>query len=232
MISRSAALLRAGAAAALVLAALALPPAADAVLVDRIVAAVNNEIIALSDLRQAVAFNEALGGARNGKRIEAETLEGLINRRLLLQEAYRLKFAEVSPQDAAAEVGKLRQRLGSEDAFRAFLARTGMNEEQLTRMLGERLLVERFVEKKIALFARVSRDEAQRYYAGHPDTYRGRPFPEVQSSIIALLTAQKVDQQLDQYITELRERARIRINPLDEGGSPAPHPGEKRNGTP
>jgi hypothetical protein len=41
-------------------------------------------------------------------------------------------------------------------------------------------------------------------------------FAQVQKSITALLSQQKVSQQLDQYIAELRDRAVIRLNPLEE----------------
>jgi peptidyl-prolyl cis-trans isomerase SurA len=185
-------------------------------LIDRVVASVNNDVITLSELRQAVAFNAALGGKGNGRQLERETRDGLINGRLLLQEAYRLKFAEASEQDIAAEVGRLRQRLGSDDAYREFLDRTGLTEERLMRMLGDRLLIERFVEKKIGLFARVSRDEAQSYFQDHPNEFKDKRFAQVQKSITEHLSQQKVSQQLDQYIAELRDRAVIRLNPLEE----------------
>ena len=188
-------------------------------LIDRVVASVNNDVVTHSELRQTIAFNAALGGNKgNGKRVEAETLQGIINRRLLLQEAYRLKVAEVSDQDVAAEVARLRQRLGTEAAFQDLLVRTDMNEQQLARLLGERLLVERFVEKKIGLFARVSRDDAQSYYKEHANEFKGRRFSEVQKQITEYLSAQKVSQQLDQYIDELRGRAVIRTNELREEG--------------
>jgi len=185
-------------------------------LIDRVVASVNNEVITLSELRQAVAFNAALGGKGSGRQLEEETREGLINGRLLLQEAYRLKFAEVSEQDIAAEVARLRQRLGSDDAYRAFLVRTGMSEEHLARMLGDRLLIERFVMKKIGLFARVSREEAQSYFQDHPGEFKDMRFAQVQKKITALLSEQKVGQQLDQYVADLRARAVVRLNPLRE----------------
>ena len=194
-----------------------MPSVGSAELIDRVVAAVNNDVITRSELRQAVAFNAAIGSKGKGRRVEAETLQGIINRRLL-QEAYRLKVAEVTELDAAVELSRLKGRLGSDAAFGEFLVRTGLTEERLTKLLGERLLVERFVEKKIALFARVGRDEAQAYYNGHPGEFQGKRFSEVQKQITALLAEQKVDQQLDQYIEELRGRAFIRMNELKEAG--------------
>jgi hypothetical protein len=196
----------------------ALAAVSHAELVDRVAAAVNNDVITLSELRQAVAFNAAVGGKGNGRQIETETLQGIINRRLLLQEAYRLKVAEVSEQEIAAEVGRLRQRLGTEAAFREFLARADMTEEQLAKLLGERLLVERFVEKKIGLFARVSRDDVQTYYQEHSGEFKDKRFAEVQKQLTARLSEQKVSQQVDQYVEDLRSRAFIRINPIREEG--------------
>ncbi len=188
------------------------PSTAHAALVDRIIASVNNEVITESDVQQAVAFNVALGG-KNEEMLRAETLEGLINRRLLIQEAYRLKFVEVSDQDIKAEIEKLKDRLGSEAALAGLLTRLDMTEEQLGRMLGERLLVKRFIEKKIALYVHVSRDEAQAYFNAHPADFKDKSFPEVQQAITALLSGQKLGQQMVQYLAEVKGKADIRMNP-------------------
>jgi hypothetical protein len=192
---------------------LALPCAAQTELVDRVVAAVNYEVITWSDLEQAVRFNAALsGGGRDGERLRTETLEGLINRRLLIQEARRLRFVEVSAQDVSAEVETLRKRFGSDKEFSEFLAGLDMTKEQLDRMLTERLLVERFVEKKIGLFVRVSRDEAQSYYDAHSAEFPGKRFLEVQRQIMALLYEDKLGRQVEQYLAELRSKADVRVN--------------------
>jgi hypothetical protein len=191
------------------------PATASAELIDRIVATVNNQVITLSDLRRAVRFNEEMGGgSRDRKDIEAETLEGLINKLLLLREARRLSLTEVTEQDVGDEIGKVRTRLGSDKAFSDFLQRTEMTLEQLGRMLGERLLVERFVEKKVGLFVRVGRNEARKYFDGHPEEFKGKRFPEVSKTITALLSEEKTGQQITHYLAELRNKADIRINPI------------------
>jgi len=188
-----------------------------AVLVDRVIAAVNNDVITLSELRQTLAFNVAVGGTGAGRQVAAETLDGLMSRKLLLQEAYRLQFVEVTEADIAAEVERFRARLGGAEAVERFLSRAGMSPANLSRMLGERLIVERFVERKIELYARVSRDEVRAYYDEHREEFSGRRFSEVRREIEALLSHQMASQQLDTYIAELRERAVIRLNPLEEG---------------
>lgn len=191
-----------------------LPFPARAEPVDHIIAAVNHEVITQSELNETVALNARLGGdGRDRKTIEAETLSGLITRRLLIQEARRLRFVEVSDQEVGAAVEKLKNRFGSGRAFADFLSGQNMTAQELERMVGEQLLVERFVEKKVGLFARVSREEAQSYYDKHASEYKGKSFPDMQNAIMAVLTDQKIDQQLDQYVAELRGKADIRTNP-------------------
>jgi len=181
--------------------------------VDRIVAAVNYEVITASDLAHAVALNMRLGGASaDRKTLESDTLEGLITRRLLVQEARRLRFVEVSNEEISAENNKLRKQFGSDKAFADFLAEQDMTERELGRMLGERLLVERFVEKKVGLFVRVSRDEAQSYFEQHAAEYKDKRFQDLQKTIVALLTDRKIEKQLNQYVVELRSKADLRIS--------------------
>jgi hypothetical protein len=182
--------------------------------VDRIVAAVNYDVITASDLAHAIALNMRLGATNEDRKtLESDTLEGLITRRLLFQEARRLRFVEVSEEDIRAENDKLRKRFGSDKAFAEFLAEQDMSDQQLSRMLGERLLVQRFVEKKVGLFIRVSRDEAQKYYEEHAAEYQDKRYQDSLKTIMMLLTDQRIEKQLNQYVAELRVKANIRINP-------------------
>jgi hypothetical protein len=197
-----------------ILCAAGLPRPGNAELVDHIVAAVNHEVITSSDLAHAVALNMRLGSTREDRAtLETKTLEGLITRRLLVQEARRLRFVEVTDQDISAESEKVKKQFGSDKAFEDFLSEQNMTEQELSRMLGEQLLVERFVAKKVGLFVRVNREQEQRHFEEHADEYKNMRFQDVQKMISSLLTAKKVDQQLDQYVAELRSKADIRINP-------------------
>ncbi len=193
------------------------PLPGEAELVDHIVAAVNNEVITASELAQVVALNNQLGGAggQDVSALRTETLNGLITRLLLVQEARRLRFVEVTDQEINGELEKLKKRFPSEAAYAAFLKTQDLTEQELARLLGERLLVERFVEKKVGLFVRVSPDEAQAYFDAHPAEFQGKRFQNVQKAITTYLMDQKTGQHLDQYVSELRAKADIRINPLE-----------------
>jgi DNA-binding TFAR19-related protein (PDSD5 family) len=193
----------------------AIPALAHAERIDHIVAAVNNDVITSLDLEQAVSINEALSGpAQDRHRLRAETRDGLVSRLLLLQEARRLKFVELSEQDVRAQVEVFKKRLGSPEAFAAFLSGTRLSSRDLERMLGDRLLVERFIEKKIGLYVRIGREEAQRYFDSHAAQYQGKGFPEVQKQITSFLVDQELGKQVEQYLADLRSTASIRINPL------------------
>ena len=192
-----------------------LPFEAAALLVDRVIASVNNEVITWSDLRRAVAFNEALSSTAQDKKVlEAETLEGLINRKLVLLEARRFTLVEVTEEDINKEREVLKKHFGSAEKFFNFIVALDMDMRSLGRMLGERLLVERFMEKKIGLFVRVSREEAQTYFDQHSHEFQGKRFQMVYPSIVNRLTNEKAEKQIEKYLAELRSRADVRINPL------------------
>lgn len=189
------------------------PLALRAEFLDRIVATVNTEVITASELSYSVALNERLGNLdKEPGSPEKKTLDSLVTRQLLVQEAHRLQFVEVSDQDLLAEIEKIRNRFASEGEFRDFLAELDMSRQELARMLGEQLLVERFVEKKVGLFVRVSRDEAQNYFNEHAAKFKNKRFHDVQKKILVLLTEQEIGRQLAQYLEELREKADIRIS--------------------
>jgi len=190
-------------------------PAAYALPGDHIVAAVNNEVITASLLARLVPLNEPLSQPEaDGKTLKSETREGLINRRLLDQTAMRLKFVEISDQETQSAVDRLRSLFGSDDAFTEFLNMHGMSQKKLSPMVGEQLLVRKFVENKVELSVRVMRDEARDYFDTHIGEFTGKQFQDFQKGLMARLTNAKIDQQLDRHLANLRTKADMRINPL------------------
>jgi hypothetical protein len=189
------------------------PLVLQAEVLDRIAATVNTEVITESELNYSMALDQRLGNIDNDQgSLKERTLDGLVTRKLLVQEAHRLKFVEISDQERSAAIRTLIDRFASEKEFNDFLAASDITRKELSRMLGEQLLVERFVKKKVGLFVRVSRDEAHTYFKENAAKFRNRRFQDVQKKILARLTEQEIGRQLDQYLEELRGRADIRIS--------------------
>jgi peptidyl-prolyl cis-trans isomerase SurA len=127
--------------------------AAQAGVVNRIVAVVDNEIITEQDLRAYVAAlqaGQAEAGASGdeGGALEQQSLERLIEHRLMLQEAIR-KEVEVDPLEVLKRYTSFRDRFPSDGQFRAELAQAGLSEEQLKRKIREQLLVQQLIDSEV-----------------------------------------------------------------------------------
>jgi hypothetical protein len=77
-------------------------------------------------------------------------LDWLVDQTLLADEATRLEVLDVDPADVDAELRRFRERFGGETAYRAFLDRLELAEEELAGMLRRALRVARYVESRTA----------------------------------------------------------------------------------
>jgi len=81
-------------------------------------------------------------------RVKQEALDVLIFRELAVQEAVR-QGMKVEPEALDRSVKTLKDRLGSEDAYKAYLSREGLTEESLRKGIERDQLYERVAEKEI-----------------------------------------------------------------------------------
>ncbi len=164
------------------------PARADRVLIDRIVAVVDDEAIFQSDVEEMVRqymFAQRLSSLTDEqkRRFTERALEDLINDRLIIAEAGRLDidvpFSEVEKRvDEAIEEN--RKLLGSEEAFQAQLQREGLTLDKLKalyrRQWRNRLLVERVLRRQMPQARRTPDDaELRAFYQAHRDEIPPRP---------------------------------------------------------
>jgi peptidyl-prolyl cis-trans isomerase SurA len=156
--------------------------AADTVVVDRIVAVVNEDLITLYDLNQAFkpyeANIKALGYIAEKERealfkLRADLLNQLIDRKLTDQ-AIKRNNIEVSEKeiDAALERIKEGRSLTDED-FRARLAQQGLTMEEYRKNLKQQLLRNILVNREVKSKIVITEDEIKRYYDAHSEKYAG-----------------------------------------------------------
>ena len=156
--------------------------AEDTIVVDRIVAVINNEIITLYDLNQKfepfVRNIKALGYAAEKERqtlfkVRSDLLNQLIDQMLANQQIEKHKLTVTQKEiDNAIESMKVARHYTDED-LRAGLAQQGLTMEDLRKELEEQLLRRKLVNIEVKSKIVVTQENIESYYESHPEKYGG-----------------------------------------------------------
>jgi hypothetical protein len=189
--------------------------AAGAQMVNCIVAIVNGEVITLLDVQVTSEFGLAkAGGAEEGTDPRLAALETLIDRKVVLDLAREARSADRS--EVAAATAELRRSIG-EQAFASKLAKFGLSAESLEPYLEERILYEKALALRFSQAVPVSVTEVERHYRDIyvPEQTRlglaVEPLERVGAGIEARLRDGRRDQQMNDWVRDLRKRADIQI---------------------
>jgi len=140
--------------------------ASGSVVVDRVVAVVNNEVITLSDLQREEALKK-----RDTVRDDRLVLEDMIDRKLQMAAAKRegVDVTDKELDDAVADVMKR----NSMDLmqFSAALAKEGLTLEQYKIELREQITLSRLFNKNVRSGVNVDEAEARAFYQNNPKTF-------------------------------------------------------------
>lgn len=186
------------------------------VLVDRMAAVVNGRIITLSeaDVEIAIEVKKPVSSLNlffleNRRK---EVLQGLIDRRLLLEEATRFEMTDVSGKEVMEEWLRIKSAFPSEESFDSALKEEGMEEGDLMVILKEYLIVQKFVDQRIRFFIRVGDEEIKDYYEKNRAKYQDKGLEAVTDEIQGIIAENKTRIKLKEYLSTLRVKADIRVN--------------------
>lgn len=141
------------------------PCAADAsVVVDRVIAVVNNEIITMSDLQREVAKTAE-------KTDERLLLEDMINRKLQMAAAKRagIDVTDLEVTDAVADI--IKRNSMDRRQFEAALAKEGLSPEQYRAELKEQMTLSRVFNKFVRSGLTVDEGELRAFYERNPKAF-------------------------------------------------------------
>jgi peptidyl-prolyl cis-trans isomerase SurA len=154
------------------LATVATPATADAEIIDRIVARINNDIVTFYELKQAATpfmlqngiDPSALEDPQQREQIYDKVLDDLVERKLLLQEADKLDLS-VSDEQVDQWLAYTRQQQQmSEEQFRQMISQYGMSYDAYREMIRQNLLKLRLVKVKVGSQVSVSDEEVDALY--------------------------------------------------------------------
>ncbi len=164
---------------AALMALLASGPLSAAILLDRVVAVVNEEAITWGDLYRDMEFNltsqmKALGYSERKKIFEeneSEFLEEMITKRLQLQEARR-RHISVDDRDIDAAIEGVKQKYGlDEESFRETLAAEGFTYDEYRKRLAEQLMIGRLLDLTIRSKIVITDEDVLQYTGGEYDAF-------------------------------------------------------------
>lgn len=185
---------------------LALSSAAPAIIADRIMAVVNDEVIALSDVQK---YQEVFADKRGLD--ETAAINALIDQKLLLAEAKKLEIPPPSTEEVERAYEMLRLRFGRPETFELLKARLSLTDAEIKLQLKRQLTIENLIEQRIHFFVFVTPEEIDRYMKEHAEEYRDENPEEARKSVQKILIAQKTNLKLKDYLERIREKATIRI---------------------
>ncbi len=188
-------------------------------ILDRVVASVNDEAITLSEIQEEgqpvirKIVQDFVGEERNRRVDDAEQrlLKDLIDRRLLYQVAKKEGMLPSTAEVQGALEELKRNNNAPDDAqFRALLKAEGLTMEQVRRTIGERLAIGRLLARQIRSSILLSEDEITKYYESHQDKFRRVPEAEIHHALFPVGPDQdeaSVRRRVDEALAKIRAGA-------------------------
>lgn len=147
-------------------------------------------------------------------------VNALIDQHLQYEDALRFGPAPPDAAEVSAALERLRERLRADgkDPASEFAA-AGLTPEQVRASVERQLIVSRYVRERFRPTTFVGEEDARDEYdsryvperqaAGGP----ARPFEQISEEMTARVQRRNFDEEIERWISELRDRARIRIYP-------------------
>lgn len=195
--------------------------AANAQLLDRMVAVVNKHVILESELDQAVRVEYLMQGKPLDKVSPADSvavLDRLVDRALLEQQILHPEMLAPTPEELADQVKEVRQQFpgaATDAGWKSLLASYDLTQQDIEDHLVSEVRELRFVDLRFRGLVRVDKNDISNYYqqkflpqlrsqgAAEP------PLAQVSGQIEKILAEQSIDDMLNRWLETLRAQAHI-----------------------
>ena len=199
---------------------------ANVVVLDRVVAVVNNQAILASDVDEEVRLAVLDPGGAGVVLTPQRALEQLISRSLIQQQIRQedAQAAEPSQAEVDARLAEIRKEVpacihfncASEQGWAAFLAAHGLTAKRVETYLRYRVQILRFIEQRFRQGIRITPEEIEKYYRETllPQYATGETIPpldEVAPRIQEILLERQVNVLFDDWLRNLRRQGNVEV---------------------
>lgn len=185
---------------------------AEAVLLDKIVAVVNAEVLTLQDFEDHLALLKVFQ-PRPVELDREQAFQRFIDQTLMRQEALRTKIVMVEELEVTQQLRALEQQPGGGEALARVMQERGISLSHVRIWLRNQVIVRGFIDRRIRLFVRVSDSEVTHYYQAHQPAI-GEPLSDaIREQILRILVEQRVNARVAQLVEELKRKANLQFPP-------------------
>jgi hypothetical protein len=196
------------------------------VVLDRVVAVVNNQAILASDVDDEVRLAVLDPGGAGAVLTPKRALEQLISRALIQQQIRQedAQAAEPTQAEVDARLTEIRREVpacihfncASEQGWTAFLAAHGLTLQRVESYLRYRVQILRFIELRFRQGIRIAPEEIETYYRETllPQYEPGEAIPplaKVATRIQEILLEQQVNVLFDDWLRNLRKQGDVEV---------------------
>jgi len=197
---------------------MAIPFHVPAVIIDRVAAVVDQEVITLTEVEQLVALQVLARLPGEGESdYRRRILETMIAQALRARDVERFGAEDVPKDSIEARLVEITRRLGGEPDREAVLRQTELSLDELRGIVKRQLQVEAYVEERFSPLIFVSLEEIETYYRGPwTDQRRQRgltvpPLSEVREEIRSILKSERLQAEIETWTAQLRARANVDV---------------------
>jgi peptidyl-prolyl cis-trans isomerase SurA len=218
------------------------PQSAAPVVLDRVVAVVNDHAILASDLKEEMLLSVLEpNDADRGAETPELALQRLISRSLIRQQIREEDAQSTAPtaEEIDARLEEIRRQLpicvrehcATDAGWEAFLDRHGLSQERVRAYLRNRLQILRFIEIRFRQGIRISDQEIATYYRStllpqYPAGQAAPPLAEVSPRIQEILLQQRVNAMFNDWLDNLRQQGEVEVlDPSLEAAAKPDHGG-------
>jgi peptidyl-prolyl cis-trans isomerase SurA len=193
-------------------------------IIDRLMAVVNRQIITLGDVEQELRLEEldpvsgSLGAASPSSQHRMETQERVVQRlieqTLIREQIQQFPGLKIDDDQVESQLASIEQKAGGAEKLAGMKIERGA----LRQRLRWQLQVMKFIDYRFRQFVVVDTKEIERYYQTQflPELQKRNASPapeleEVEDRIRKILTEDKLNVQVDEWLASLRKDAAIEI---------------------
>ena len=185
--------------------------------VDQILMLVNNDVITRSDVLWNLAIDPKAPNPAEGvsSDILRQKLDILIDQQLILQEAQRIPSADIPQEEVRKKLASIIASFKNDTAFRQRVEAVGLTSEKLEELARRQVIIDQFVAFRFETFVLVTEQEIQDFYDKNivPEVKKGGavppPLAQIHDKISERLKVEKVNNEIDRWLTEARQRAEV-----------------------